>query len=435
MRVCFARNRLRGRSCLESVHAAPRATRRGCERELRGDITQHAGAVLPRLAKTGVGAAPQTHDRACAKGTALGISPNPGFPVCLYKTDTFRSHSKYLLHHRPCVSPLPEFGPKTRFRAVIADGDRGDNLNTGNTTSGTGTTVNTGTTASGTSDPAAPLGHRKIIPTQTPYKIYPPKYTKEPQYADQPDTTDPLDKKGTTRVQAIVGSILYYARAIEHPMLPSLNEISREQAKPTSKTSIKIDNLLHYAATFPDAVIQINASDMIMHVDSDAAYLVLPNAKSRIAGYYYFSDKDGTYINAPFHIVCKTLKNVVSSAAEAETGGLFINGQEIIPLRYILEQIGHPQPPTPLKTDNSTSNGFVHKNIKIKKSKAWDMRYHWLREKIAQQNLRIFWDRGVRNYADYYTKHHITSVHKEMRPFIFKANIILQKCEQLARVC
>ena len=74
-------------------------------------------------------------------------------------------------------------------------------------------------------------------------------------------------------------------------------------------------------------------------------------------------------------------------------------------------------------------------NIKITKSKAWDMRYHWLREKIAQQNLRIFWDRGVRNYADYYTKHHITSVHKEMRPFIFKANIILQKCEQLARVC
>ena len=36
-------------------------------------------------------------------------------------------------------------------------------MNTGNTTSGTGTTVNTGTTASGTSDPAAPLGHRKII--------------------------------------------------------------------------------------------------------------------------------------------------------------------------------------------------------------------------------------------------------------------------------
>lgn len=35
---------------------------------------------------------------------------------------------KYLLHHRPCASPLGDFGPKTRFRAVVADGDRGDNL-------------------------------------------------------------------------------------------------------------------------------------------------------------------------------------------------------------------------------------------------------------------------------------------------------------------
>ena len=35
---------------------------------------------------------------------------------------------KYLLHHRPCSSPLGDFGPGSRFRAVIADGDRGDNL-------------------------------------------------------------------------------------------------------------------------------------------------------------------------------------------------------------------------------------------------------------------------------------------------------------------
>ena len=36
---------------------------------------------------------------------------------------------KYLLHHRPCVSNLGDFGPQTRFRTVIGDGDRGDNLN------------------------------------------------------------------------------------------------------------------------------------------------------------------------------------------------------------------------------------------------------------------------------------------------------------------
>ena len=34
---------------------------------------------------------------------------------------------KFLLHHRPCNSGLGAFAPGTRFRAVIADGDRGDN--------------------------------------------------------------------------------------------------------------------------------------------------------------------------------------------------------------------------------------------------------------------------------------------------------------------
>ena len=46
--------------------------------------------------------------------------------------------------------------------------------------------------------------------------------------------------------------------------------------------------LLDYLATFPNAKVQYKASDMILNVDSDAAYLVVPHAKSRIAGYYTF---------------------------------------------------------------------------------------------------------------------------------------------------
>ena len=74
------------------------------------------------------------------------------------------------------------------------------------------------------------------------------------------------------------------------------------------------------------------ASDMQLHVDSDAAYLVAPKAKSRVAGYFYLSNKytPGSGIpkpqfNTPIHIECQLLKHVVSSAAEAETSGIFHN--------------------------------------------------------------------------------------------------------------
>ena len=93
---------------------------------------------------------------------------------------------------------------------------------------------------------------------------------------------------------------------------------------------------------------------MCLHVDSDAAYLVLPKARSRLAGNYFLSDlpKPNTLIrpNGPILTECKTIQTVVASAAEAKTYGIFHNAQTALPIRYLLQQMGHPQPPTPLKT-------------------------------------------------------------------------------------
>ena len=73
---------------------------------------------------------------------------------------------------------------------------------------------------------------------------------------------------------------------------------------------------------------------MILHVDSDTSYLVMPQARSRIAGYYQllnYPTKAGD-INSPLLIECKTLSNVVALAAEAEMGALYHNAQTSIPI-------------------------------------------------------------------------------------------------------
>ena len=123
------------------------------------------------------------------------------------------------------------------------------------------------------------------------------------------------------------------------------------------------------------------------------------------------------------------MRHVVASAAEAETAGLFFNAQEALPIRYLLEQLGHKQPPTPLKTDNSTANSFVHSNIRQKRSKSWDMRFHWLRDKEALEQLNIYWEPGKQNDADYFTKHHSPQHHLDNRKkfvHIPKANCIIR---------
>ena len=189
------------------------------------------------------------------------------------------------------------------------------------------------------------LQHTKPIkPQYAPHKWTQPVFGKQTQMALDPHKTEPLDKKGTKYIQSGVGSILYYARAVDPTMLPSLNKIGTTQAKPTKLTKEKLEMPLDYAATYPNAKIRYYASGMILWIESDAAYLVLPNARSRYAGHFYLSTlppkgnltsyKPPT--NGPIHTECRTIKNVVASAAEAETAGLFGNAQIGIAIRRAL---------------------------------------------------------------------------------------------------
>ena len=96
-------------------------------------------------------------------------------------------------------------------------------------------------------------------------------------------------------------------------------------------------------------------------------------------------------------------------------GSLFLNAQDAIPLIITLEELGHKQEAIPLKTDNSTADGILNKTIKQKRSKAFDMRFHWLCDRVEQGQFRVFWAPGKLSLGDYFTKRHPESHHKNMR--------------------
>jgi hypothetical protein len=105
------------------------------------------------------------------------------------------------------------------------------------------------------------------------------------------------------------------------------------------------------------------------------------------------------------------IKAVMSSAAEAELGALFLNAKEGVYLRQILIKMGHPQPRTPLQTDNTSAEGIINNKTQPKRTNAMDMRFHWLRDREAQGQFRIYWCPGKTNLADYFTKHHPPAHH------------------------
>ena len=207
---------------------------------------------------------------------------------------------------------------------------------------------------------------------------------------------------------------------MDNTLLTALSTISSAQSKGTQATLNATNQLLDYCHTHPDARIRYYASDMLLRIHSDASYLSEPEARSRAGGYFYLGnateDATAQYLNGPIHIVATIIKHVMASAAEAELGALYMNAKEGTVIRNTLKEMGHPQGPTPIQTDNSTANKITNNACKQQRSKAIDMRFYWLHDRIQQKQFNVFWRPGIENRADYYTKHHAPIHHQRMRP-------------------
>ena len=103
-------------------------------------------------------------------------------------------------------------------------------------------------------------------------------------------------------------------------------------------------------------------------------------------------------------------------AAEAELATLFHNGQEAAVIRQTLLAMGHPQPPTPIKTDNSTIDGIANRSVISRKTRSMDMRFYCFRDRVSQKIFLIYWKPGKENLADYFSKHHPLTHHQRVRP-------------------
>jgi hypothetical protein len=95
--------------------------------------------------------------------------------------------------------------------------------------------------------------------------------------------------------------------------------------------------------------------------------------------------------------------------------------------------MGHPQPPTPIQTDNTTAHGIANNKIQPKATKSMDMKFHWLRDRETQKQFRIYWRPGPTNKGDYWTKHHPAIVHQNFRPEILTPFHILQALKAKAQ--
>ena len=85
----------------------------------------------------------------------------------------------------------------------------------------------------------APHAHREIV------------YGAKEQLVPENDTSPRLDETGVKQIQGIIGSLLYYAQAVDNKLLATLSTISSQQAAATVNTEKAVNQLLDYVATYP----------------------------------------------------------------------------------------------------------------------------------------------------------------------------------------
>jgi len=221
------------------------------------------------------------------------------------------------------------------------------------------------------------------------------------------------------RVQKIVGTLLYYGRAVDSTLLTALSAIAARQSNGTQAIAEACHQLLDYVATHLNAGIRYHACDMILAVHTDASYLSKLGGKSRAAGHFYLTNQnDEDFNNGTILTLSSIIKHVMSSASEAELAALHYGCKQAAPIRVTLEEMGHPQPaPTPVTTDNITAQGLTMGTMTPKASKSNDQRFNWLKCCNAQCQFKYLWRKGILNRADYTSEHHPARHHQNVRQF------------------
>ena len=258
--------------------------------------------------------------------------------------------------------------------------------------------------------------HASRVGANTPMVYTPPVYGQAIQFDKEEDASPKLSPARVKRVQEIVGVLKYYARAVDCTLETAINIIGSRQANATEEVEQMCDRILQYAAKYPNARVIIRASKMQLIVHADASYLCESGSRSRAGGHLCMGDSEHpNIINGAVLTISQIIDSVVASACESEYASLFKVAQSAEIIRNTLYDMGHQQQATKLLCDNTCAIGIANSTAKQKRSKAINMRFHWIRDRVKDGHFDIIWIEGGENIADFFTKNLPVATYKKFK--------------------
>ena len=244
--------------------------------------------------------------------------------------------------------------------------------------------------------------------------IYTPPDYKAAQDPIDPDDSGALSEENFIRTRRFIGCALWVARMTDSPILTAVSNLTTELADRRNSILPKMDRILGHMMKYPDNKVRFHASDMKYIVFGDISHNSVSKGRSRAGGLGYFGwAEDLQRLNGAVFLMSSILDVVTASAAEGEYGAAYMVARHAVWMRAIARALGHPQPPTTIWCDNTCAVGLCNDTLKTARTKSIDLRFHWLRDRVRQEQFVVKWVKSDDNIADFFTK--ALPVHQHLR--------------------
>ena len=180
-----------------------------------------------------------------------------------------------------------------------------------------------------------------------------PTFGAKVQYATPANDSSILTYERFKYIKYVICVSLYYDISINNTILDGLGDMASKIFVAIANTTARVDQLLDYLVSNPNATTCYHSSGMVLFSHTDASYLSVAKSWSRSSRVYFLREpKPDTItftdytplLNGFVHVLYKVLQNIMALAAGAESGFLFLNVQAAVPIWTTLTEMGHPQP-------------------------------------------------------------------------------------------
>lgn len=200
--------------------------------------------------------------------------------------------------------------------------------------------------------------------------------------------------------RAIVGSLLYISIATRPDIANAVGVVSRFNSSPNQQHMTAVKRIMRYLKGTIDMKLKyMMSSDNLITGYADADWAGDQDTRKSTSGNVFM------YARGPISWMSKRQTIIATSTAEAEYISLFHATQESVTLQRLLHDIDNQEDRAiTLYTDNQAAIS-IGKNLSSKtRTKHIDIKFHYVREAVANKNINIEYCPSIEMIADILTK-------------------------------